>query len=835
MPKPRRLFSTLSTILALALLTAAMPGQTQAQTGRIAGTVSDSSRAALAGTQVTVVGTRFNGVSDVGGRYSIVGVPAGTYNLRIQRIGQKAQTVSGVVVTAGQETQTNVILSSVPLSLGGVVVSASRRAEKITDAPATITRIDALAIQNTVGNSFAPALKEVKGLDFIQVGVTSVAVNARGFNSAFNNRMLMVEDNRIAVLPENGLPVGGFTTTPKVDLAGIEVLIGPGSALYGPDASNGVLTLSTKDPREYPGTILEAAGGVRNFFDIQGRQAGLIANGKLGYKLSGEYQQAKDYSNKNIYAPAIAGNPAVSPELNADWDVNVMRGSGALVYYMPGLSRFEVTGGASKSNGIGMTNVGRNQLIDWQYRNAQAKFTHPNWFAQAYMTQSLSGDTYQLNGYAQNRLRFPSITDDSVRHLSDFPASGRLMAAEIQNTFVVPQLNSLRLTYGGQFRHDVVSSKRQWLVDRLTGEDIETDQKGVYGQADLPIVPMLRAVFAARYDKHELFDAQWSPKAALLFTPVQDQTIRATFNRAFKSPTVLQYGFFLPDFSPAVGVFGNADGFILKTAAGVEVSRIDPIEPETNDTYELGYKGVIANRLFVDITGYRSKFKKFMSPLVIIANPLAPSSTGGASLAYNARTGEVLKSATANPLQIPLTYFNVGDAQITGTDMGLKFLVTPTVAINGTASLQTLDTVYKKTALAAETEATAFNSPTTKFNVGMDFANIWNNQLRGAFTVRYVNGYRFRSGLNVGKVPTFSTFDFTAGYKIPGVGASVNLSVQNLFACRGGTSTINGWLAATRPLKYTKKQECGLGKKHIEMINMPEIGTLAFLGVRWER
>jgi iron complex outermembrane receptor protein len=59
--------------------------------------------------------------------------------------------------------------------------------------------------------------------------------------------------------------------------------------------------------------------------------------------------------------------------------------------------------------------------------------------------------------------------------------------------------------------------------------------------------------------------------------------------------------------------------------------------------------------------------------------------------------------------------------------------------------------------------------------------------------------------------------------------------VQNLFACRGGTNAINGWLAATRPLIYTKKQECGLGKKHIEMINMPEIGTIAFLGVRWER
>jgi len=819
-------------MLSVLLLGAAAPSVTSAQTGRISGTVTDSTHAALAGTQVSVVGTRLTTVSDGSGHFSIGGVPAGTYDVRVQRIGQRSRVIPAVAVKAGEDSRLDVSLATVPLSLGGMVVSASRRAEKITDAPATITRIDAAAIANTVGNSFAPALKEVKGIDFIQVGVTAVAVNARGFNSAFNNRMLMMEDNRIAVLPENGLPVGAFTTTPKVDLAGIEVLVGPGSALYGPDASNGVLTLSTKDPREYPGSIIEAAGGARQFADIQGRQAGVFSNGRLGYKITGEYQRAKDFQNKNIYAPIVTGG-APSPELNADWNTNVMRGSGALVYYMPNLSRLELTGGASKSNGIGQTSVGRNQLINWQYRDAQLKYTHPNWFAQAYTTQSLSGDTYQLNGFAQNRLRQPAtVSDDSVRHLSDFPAAGRLMAAEIQNTFVVPQLNGLRLTYGGQYRHDIVSSHRQWLVDRNTGKDVTTSQRGVYGQADMPITSMLRAVFAARYDKHQLFDGQFSPKAALLLTPVQDQTFRVTYNQAFKSPTVLQYGFFFPDFAPLVGVFGNPNGYQIKNAAGTVVRTIDPIAPERNTTWELGYKGVLADRLFLDITGYRSNFKKFMSPLVVIANPLTPASAGGPTTAFDSKTGKPLTGSTGG-IQIPLTYFNVGNAQITGTDMGVKFLVRPDIAINGTASLQKLDTVVRKS--TDPLEATAFNSPTTKFNVGMDFANLYNNQLHGGFTVRYVNGYKFLSGINNGKVPTFSTFDITAGYKLPTLGASINLSVQNLLACRGGTSSVDGWLAAAKPLKYVAKQECGLGKKHIEMINMPEIGTMAFLGVRFDR
>jgi outer membrane receptor for ferrienterochelin and colicins len=822
---------TIFCFLALLFLGIALPATSAAQSGRISGTVTDSSRAPLVGAQITVVGTNLHTVTDEGGRFAIANVSAGTYEVRAQRIGQQAQSVPGVVVRSGEDARVNVSLSPAPLSLAGMVVTASRRPEKITDAPATITRIDASAIENTVGNSFAPALKAVKGLDFIQVGVTAVAVNARGFNSSFNNRMLMMEDNRIAVLPENGLPVGAFTPIPKLDLAGIEVLVGPGSALYGPDASNGVITLQSKDPRDYPGTSVEVSGGSRSFYDMQGRHAGVVGSGRVGYKLSGEYQSAKDWQNKNIYAPIVTGGP-VSPEIGASWDTNVLRGYGALIYYFPTVGRLELNGGASKSNGIGQTSVGRNQLIDWQYREVQAKYSHPNWFAQAYHTQSLSGGTYQLNGFSQNRLRFPAITDDSAKHLSDFPAEGQLSAAEVQNTFTLPAANGLRITWGGQFRHDQVSSKRQWLTDRQTGEDITINQKGVYGQADIPLTSWLRGVVAGRYDKHDYYDAQFSPKAGILVTPVEDQTFRLTFNRAFKSPTVLQTSFFFPDFAPLVGVFGNRDGYVIKNAAGTVVNTINPIVPETNDTWELGYKGIVKHKLFFDITGYQSKFKKFMSPLVIIANPLTAPAAGGPTFAFNAKTGQQLTGASGG-LQIPLTYFNVGDAKIYGTDIGMRYLITPTVAFSGTTSLQKLDTIFKKP--TDPLEATALNSPSSKANVGMDFSEIVSKEAYGGFTIRYVNGYDFRSGINVGHIPTFSTFDLTAGYRVPALNGRINLSVQNLFSCRSGTSTVDGWLAATKPLKYTSKSECGFGKKHIEMINMPEIGTMVFLGLRLDR
>ncbi|MEQ1691418.1 MAG: TonB-dependent receptor, partial [Gemmatimonas sp.] len=421
----------------------ALPLAAMAQTGGLSGLVTDSAKVPLPGAQVTLVGTRFGATSGMDGRYRVVGIPAGSYSVRVQRIGAKARTFENVAIAASTDAQLDITLQATALQLGGYVVSASRRVEKITEAPATVTRIDAEAFKYVAGNSFTAALKDVKGVDFFQTGIAAAGINARGFNSAFNNRMLQMEDNRVAVLPENGLPVGPFTTIPKVDIAGVEVLIGPGAALYGPDASNGVVTLLSKDPKQYPGFTGELTFGTNggspgnyidkqpgrvSYNDAQLRYAGV--RGKLGYKVTGEVLTAQDWQNVNVYG---AGTTPV-PENSPDWSTSYRRGSGALVYYFDNGGRLEVQAGASKSNGIGVTSAGRNQLKGWQYRNTQVRFTNNNWFAQAYTTHSLSGQTFALNGYTTNRVnaRFNGIGDDSVRRASAFPADGRLSAAEVQ-------------------------------------------------------------------------------------------------------------------------------------------------------------------------------------------------------------------------------------------------------------------------------------------------------------------------------------------------------------------------------------------------------------------
>ncbi|HEX8830480.1 MAG TPA: TonB-dependent receptor, partial [Longimicrobium sp.] len=570
----------------LAAALAMLPAMSAAQTGTVKGTVNGPGGSAVSAATVSITGTRFSTVTNTQGQFTLGGLPQGVQRLRVARGGYVSHT-QDVTVRPNEETLVSVQLQETNIELDGMVVSASRRAERRSEAPATITRVSADQLAQTPGNAFVGALKQATGLDFVQVGMTSVAINARGFNSSFNNRMLMLEDGRVGVLPENGLPVGGFTPIPKIDLAGIEVVVGPGSALYGADASNGVLTLQSKDPREYPGMQFEVTGGNRSYYDLQGRVAGTVAE-RWGYKLSGEWNSFNDWSNR-IHATAAATSPlerSVGDTTGLNWDSNVLRGYGQLVRYL-GNGEVSLTGGYSRTNGVGQTNVGRNQLVDWTYNVLQLKAQVPHWYVSAYRTQSNAGESYAANRFTTNRAAAAAtISDDSVRRMSDWPSDGQLYAAELQNNFRLMPLRNTQFTWGAQYRHDIVSSDRQWLTDRLTGEDLTINQWGVYAQSETPLVPQLRLLLAARYDDHDKYDPQFSPKAGLLWTPVAGQTFRVFYNRAFKSPSTLQTSFWIPNFVPNVGVFGNPAGITVRKLSDNSVVReYAPLVPEQNTTW----------------------------------------------------------------------------------------------------------------------------------------------------------------------------------------------------------------------------------------------------------
>jgi iron complex outermembrane receptor protein len=800
-----------------AVLLLAWPAAAAAQDGDITGRVVDESATPVQGAQVQVLGARLGSFTRADGTFRISGVPAGTYTLEVRQPGFQGTRVEDVEVRAGQTARIEVTVTRAPYELAGLVVSASRQTERVTDAPATITKIESEDILNSVGNSFNGALKEVHGLEYIQTGITAVAVNARGFNSSFNNRMLMLEDGRVAVLPENGLPVGQFTAIPKVDLESVEALVGPGASLYGQDASNGVISLQTKDPKEYPGTIVEVAKGTNDYSDVQFRHADVTGDGHWGYKVSAEWQEADDFSNRLQYE---AGDELV-PEVDADWTTSVARAEGSVVYYDEDVNnlRIEATGGWSESDAIGQTNVGRNQIEDWSYSFQQLRASTDNLYFSAYRTHSQSGGTFALNQFTLNRLGFPDLSRDSVRKLSDFPSDADLFAADFQHNFRVPELLDTRVVWGGQYRNDQVSSKRQWLTDRFTQEDIGIDQGGIFAQTETPLTSKWDLTLGARWDDHQDYPSQFSPTAGISFSPTPDQTLRVTFREAFKSPTTLQTRFFIPDFVPFVGVFGNREGFTVVDGDGNVVNEVDPLVPEVNETWELGYKGVLGERFYLDAALWYADYQDFLGSLLPINNPFADPAT----FAQNA-DGEIITGDTGP--QLVLTYQNQGNAELVGLDMGASYAVTSDVLFKGTFSW--LD-------LSEAEEAPAVNAPPVTWTVGADFDNLFGDGFAG-FLVRHTTGYPFASGINDGKIPTFETADVHLGYDLPWEGMEVRLQAHNLFTCRTLEST--GGVAIEPP--HLEEGEtldgshaCGFDVPHVEMINMPGIETTVFLGLRW--
>ena len=267
------------------------------------------------------------------------------------------------------------------------------------------------------------------------------------------------------------------------------------------------------------------------------------------------------------------------------------------------------------------------------------------------------------------------------------------------------------------------------------------------------------------------------------------------------------------------------------------------MRPETNKTWEYGYKGVFRDRLFLDATYFRSDYKNFMSPLTIIGIPAAgtfavPTSNPGGTIPVNSQ-GRVVNHLGVTP--ITLIYYNLGDAEVWGTDFGANIVATRHIDVRATLSTVKIDTlIVPPSAGAGGVEATSLNSPTTKWTVGASAKDV--GPLSASLTWRNVNAYYFRSGSNTGVVPTFGTVDASVSLRLPQLqNTLVSLGVSNLFSCtaqdvRYSTPSVTApAVAMPNSVIASEDRKCGFNRKHIEMINMPEIGAMAFLGVRFTR
>ncbi|MEE8404155.1 MAG: TonB-dependent receptor plug domain-containing protein, partial [candidate division Zixibacteria bacterium] len=190
--------------------------------------------------------------ADDNGNYLVTGLSPGDYLLTVSYVGFSPQTFT---VTVGDSELThNFALTPSLINLQNISVTASRAEEKLVDAPAAVHVVSEEEIASHTALSPADHVRGLPSVDVVSTGLNQANVVVRGFNNIFSGALMVMVDNRIARVPSLRFNAYQFIPTTDEDIQSIEVVSGPGSALYGPNAAAGVLHIITKSPFSHQGT-----------------------------------------------------------------------------------------------------------------------------------------------------------------------------------------------------------------------------------------------------------------------------------------------------------------------------------------------------------------------------------------------------------------------------------------------------------------------------------------------------------------------------------------------------------------------------------------------------
>ncbi len=282
----------------------------------------------LAGVNVVVRGTMVGVATNAQGEFSLSVNDTPPITLVASIIGYSSENVE---ITEQNVSDLRIELREEMILGTDVVVSASRVEQSIMEAPVSIEKMDIITINQTPAPSYYHALANLKGVDMTTSSINFQIVNARGFNSTGNTRMVQLTDGMDTQAPALNFPVGNLNGPSVLDVESLEFIPGASSALYGPNAFNGILLVNSKNPFRYPGLSVFVQSGVNHIdgnealgepgnpspmFETSLRYADRIGD-NFAFKVNFSYSAANDwrgidYSDKNAsLAPAgVDVNPA---------------------------------------------------------------------------------------------------------------------------------------------------------------------------------------------------------------------------------------------------------------------------------------------------------------------------------------------------------------------------------------------------------------------------------------------------------------------------------------------------------------------------------------------
>lgn len=426
----------------------------QVRTTKVAGKVTDATtKAGLIGVSVQVKGKVIGTITDSDGNFDLNTTTEPPFTLLITSVGYESQEVP---VSA---SQTNIAVTLAEQAIMGqeVIVSASRVEESVLRSPVAVERMDIRAIQNTPAASFYDGLANLKGVDMTTQGLLFKSINMRGFGATGNPRTVQMIDGMDNSAPGLNFPIDNIVGIPELDLESVDVLPGAASALYGPNAINGLVLMNSKSPFLYQGLSAQVKTGVMSasnrdvvttpFYEGSIRYAKAF-NNKFAYKVNLSYIQAQDwqatdntnlnvggvqdgtrgagvdtdYDGMNIYGDEVQANMrtvgqglvglgripsaalALLPDVNisrtgynerdlVDYNTKSFKTNVALHYRIN--DKIEAVAQVNYGSGTTVyTGTGRYSLRDFNITQGKLELRGDNFTIRAYTTQERSGGSY---------------------------------------------------------------------------------------------------------------------------------------------------------------------------------------------------------------------------------------------------------------------------------------------------------------------------------------------------------------------------------------------------------------------------------------------------------
>ncbi len=565
-------------------LLVALPAAGQSATsGRLTGTITDEGGGVIPRAAVSAKNERteseFKAVSNEVGVYVIPSVPGGSYTVSVNVQGFKTWVLKDIKVDAP------VVTVDATMQIGfadTVIVTASKYEEEIINAPASATVISEQAIQALPTQHLGDLLREVPGVNVTQTSANSFGIVGRAASGVAPSAQLALIDGRTLYQDSFSFVAWNIVPTNLDEIKQIEVIRGPGSAIWGANAMNGVINIITRPPRESLGTTLafgmgtfDRSGGVAesnrgSLFYLNAAHAQTL-NERWAFKLTGgAYTQDAfarpegDIPNQiNLYPnPQFINEGTTQPMVDARLDYD----------FPDGKQRLKFAGGYAWSSGIYHT-IGGGIRADMSSSYGKVDYVR---------------GTLRITGYANN---FAADGPFLIR----FKPSGQPLSWGDHNHAYHFEFSDLRkagarhlFSYGGNLRFSTYNIL-------LAPGASSRKEVGGYLQDEILLSEHFRWVVGARVDKvGDLDGVAFSPRTTFMIKPAPGQTFRVSYNQAYVAPSLFDN-------------FGHYDlmswwdlGKLIHPAlAGysypVRFEGNRNLEAPSLNAYEVGYSAAMAN------------------------------------------------------------------------------------------------------------------------------------------------------------------------------------------------------------------------------------------------